>query len=57
MQKQPGVEYTAFIQKLYIPEAYETIWHDNRMSQETGYLLISEELSTDKFFGLVARKK
>lgn len=55
VQKQPGIEQTAFIQKMYTSDK-EFIWKDSRMQQKDGYFLISEELSTDRFFGYIARK-
>ncbi|MFC1687811.1 DUF4012 domain-containing protein [Patescibacteria group bacterium] len=57
VQKQAGVDYTAYIQRLYLPADQSVLWSDERFAQKEDHMLISEDLSTDRFFGLLSQKK
>lgn len=56
VQKQPGVDQTAFVQTIIPASPLSILWKDDRIHEADGRLTITEELSTDRFFGFVARK-
>lgn len=57
VQKQAGVDYTAYIQRLYLPSDQSVLWSDERFTQKEDYMLVTEDLSTDRYFGLLSQKK
>ncbi len=56
VEKQPGVENAAFIQTITPPGDLSYSFLDDRITHLQDRLLISQDLSTDKFFGFVAQK-
>ncbi|MFA6909478.1 MAG: DUF4012 domain-containing protein [Patescibacteria group bacterium] len=56
IQKQAGVERTAFIHKIFLPFTSSFLYIDPRLVSTETNLLLSSELSTDLFFGFVAQR-